>query len=98
MKVTKAQIKNLNEFIAKANEDGVLMSSQWTSGTGRFVSKRAIPPFCTEVNAREAAKSSRRVASYLVQHPKCVKVIVVDWNALEMWKNDEFTKGEELLG
>ena len=96
--VKRHEIKALTEFLSLANEDGVLMSSKWIKGSDKWASKRDLPPFCLEVDARLCASRIRRIASYLVEHPSVKKVIIVDWEALELWKNSEFTDGEELIG
>lgn len=97
--VTREQVKVLsNEFLPLASEDGVLDDKLWVFNVGGRSVRRALPPFCERYSARLAARHSRRIASYLVKHPDTNIVIVLDWNALEVWKKNEFTKGEELLG
>ena len=97
-KVTREDVKMLDEFLALANDNGVLDDKAWTFNVRGNRVRRALPPFCERYSARRAAYTSRRVAAYLVEHPDTNVVIVLDWQALESWKKYEFTHGEELLG
>lgn len=44
-KFTRREEKQLREFMEKMDKYGVLAVDEWTSGSGRFTSSRALPPF-----------------------------------------------------
>lgn len=70
-----------------ANQGGAIASGDWTTGTGRFISKRPIPEFCKEITTAEVktlkGKSKVAATKLLKARPKIAKLIVVhDWRSL----------------
>lgn len=66
---------------------GAIPSSRWITGSGRYVSKRPIPPHCEEMTIGDAkkigGKTEKAVKRMLKVYPKCRKCIVVtDWRAV----------------
>lgn len=55
MEYTKPQLANLAEILARG---GVIPSSDWTSGRGRFTTKRALPPYCERLPAHTAQNTN----------------------------------------
>ena len=45
--MNKRTLSNSKEIYTRG---GAVAASDWTSGSGRYITKRAIPPFCVEVN------------------------------------------------
>lgn len=78
--LTKSQ-KNAVEIY---NRGGAILASEWTTGSGRYVSKRPIPAGCIEVSANDASALrlrgaiGKRVRRLLKIHPKAQKLIVVE--------------------
>jgi hypothetical protein len=73
--------------IALHNYKGVTPSSRWTSGSGRFTSKRALPPHCSEMTPSDAlnlgGKTAQATKRMLRAYPKCRKCIAVtNWRAV----------------
>jgi hypothetical protein len=71
-KKTQAQ-KNL-ETIAAA---GIIKSSDWTTGSGRFVSKRAIPAGAIEISRNRIPENRQDVADFFAANPRVKKIITV---------------------
>lgn len=86
-KISSARLRASLEIVAAG---GAVMASEWTSGgTPRHISKRAIPPFCEEVEAWEVlelkitGKGGIAARKLLREHPRCRKIVLVsDWPAL----------------
>ena len=76
--LTKSQ-KNAVEIY---NRGGAILASEWTTGSGRYVSKRPIPAGCIEVSVSDASALrgaiGKRIRGLLKMHPKAQKLIVVD--------------------
>ncbi|MDH5602166.1 MAG: hypothetical protein OEY78_12785 [Gammaproteobacteria bacterium] len=75
----KQQYQNTLQLLSMG---GVVMASDWTSGSGRYITKRAIPPFCEEIEASKAldvlkGKIKTKAKKLLKEHPKTVKIIAV---------------------
>ena len=86
-KPTGQTLANLREIFAKG---GAIPSSEWTSGSGNFISKRAIPYGAVEIERhlidRMADRCSKRTinkaAKIFKARPRVQKVIVVtDWKS-----------------
>ena len=43
-KILNKNVYHLSEFLNKANSDGVMPTSDWTSGRGRYITRRSLPP------------------------------------------------------
>jgi len=75
--MNKTQIENLNEIVSRG---GAILSSHWTSGSGRYITRRVLPPLCEEVPVSEmnrlkgiVAKTAKRL---LKDYPRARKLIV----------------------
>ena len=44
-KFTKRHAKQVTEFMSKMDSDGCVTVDQWTSGSGRYTTNKALPPF-----------------------------------------------------
>jgi hypothetical protein len=80
----RATIKNA---LMIETQGGAILASEWTTGRGRFVTKRPIPAYCAELsvgNIDTLKGRSRRTAKALLRkHPRARKMIaVVDRRAL----------------
>lgn len=89
MKFTKRNAEAVREYLGKA-EDGVLPLGDWTSGSGRFTSNRALPPF-TERYERveypatgkpEHGTPERKAMEFFERNPRRKAVLVMDTAAL----------------
>ena len=82
----KATLKNAMEIEAKG---GAILASEWTNGSGNYISKRPIPAHCSEIEIRpygidktrliedlkgKTKTTARRLAK---RHPKAQKLIAV---------------------
>jgi hypothetical protein len=80
----KTTDKNAMEI---AKRGGAIAAGDWTRGTGNFISKRAIPAMCREIDADQIGslrgKSAAAARKLLKTRPKVRKLIVVtDWRNL----------------
>ena len=79
--------KTLENAQLIANRGGAIAASDWTTGTGNYVSKRPIPAHCIEIDScdvdRLKGKSKAAATRLMKARPKVQKVIVVaDWRSL----------------
>lgn len=72
--MNKVQRENLFQIYSRG---GVVLVSEWTNGSGRFVTKKAIPPLCERVERRDAHKFSKRISSVFDERPKVQAVIAI---------------------
>ena len=60
---------------------GAILSSEWTSGTGRFTSRRAVPTGCALIEVFQICKlkgATKRAALRLLrQHPRAQRMVVL---------------------
>jgi len=75
----KKTIKNAIEI---KNEGGAIMSSEWTTGRGRYINKRPIPAHCAELPIAQALREMRGETLRAVKriakaHPRAIKVIAL---------------------
>lgn len=90
MKFTKTHEKQLREYMAVMDPDGCVPVTEWTSGSGRHTSKRALPPFVAEYERREYKLTAlpkhgtpeRTAYRWLKANPRRKKVLVLDLVAL----------------
>lgn len=54
MKFTKTSEKQIREFMSKMDAKGCLPVTEWTSGSGRYTTNRALPPFVTRYERKKA--------------------------------------------
>lgn len=89
MKFTKRSAEAVREYLGKA-EDGVLPQGDWTSGSGRFTSNRALPPFTeryerveyTATGKPEHGTPERKAMEFFERNPRRKAVLVMDTAAL----------------
>jgi hypothetical protein len=79
--------KNALEILAQ--HKGIVLSSEWVRGSGRYVSRRPVPTGCVERETwqgdRGLSEPSRKLYNDFVKsHPRAKKVIlIVDWEYVE---------------
>ena len=56
---------------------GAVITSEWTNGTGRYTTRRALPPFCKSIPRYLAAHYPARIQKVFRAHPRCHAVIAV---------------------
>jgi len=78
-----------------ADQGGAIASSDWTTGSGRYISKRPIPNLCAEIYADDVeslvGKSKTAAMKLLKSRPRVQKIIFVsNWRKLNKMikKND----------
>ena len=76
MKINKVQLAMLSEL---KELGGAVISSQWTTGHGRFTSRRAVPPFCKRIERRASwfPNYPKRIRDVFKDHPRCESVIAI---------------------
>tara|TARA_R110002110_G_scaffold166862_2_gene367735 strand:- start:166 stop:447 length:282 start_codon:yes stop_codon:yes gene_type:complete len=72
-KVTKTQLAAIR--IIK-DCGGAVLTSHWTNGNGRYITKRAVPPHCERVT-RYTPNMPKRVTDVFKRHPRCEAVIAI---------------------
>lgn len=90
MKFTKMHENHLREYISKMDGNGCLPVTEWTSGTGRHTTSRALPPFVRRFERKEYAKtnlpkhgtSERTAYDYLAANTRKKAVLVLDRDAM----------------
>lgn len=78
MKTTKVQIENLKQFIARS-ENGVMKSSDWTNGSGNYVTAKALPPHVAKEWAAYAKTEAGK--AFAKAHPRVKFILVCDLQA-----------------
>lgn len=68
---------------------GAVISSKWTTGSGRYISRRAVPPHCSRIERGghlfavsgkllpEVAEALPDVAEVFDRHPRCESVVAI---------------------
>ena len=79
IQVNRAQAEAIYEIYIRG---GAVMASEWTSGRGRYTTKRAVPPFCEEVytistNKHLKGQAKKTYENLRKQHPKMKYAIVI---------------------
>ena len=76
--VTQAGLTRLADLMSRG---GVVPASEWINGSGRYVSKRALPPFTVEIAARNAiwvrGEIGKRARKLLADRPRVTRLVVV---------------------
>lgn len=80
MKLTKTHERQLHEFMDVMDTNGCVKPDSWTSGSGRHITKKAIPPFVTREERRTT--SNQAAIFYFNNNKKCSVVYVLDKDAL----------------
>ena len=89
---TQSQIKITKQTLELVQRGGAVLASSWTSGSGRFISKRATPQYAIEINAdldisNLPPKSRNAVKAIIKAHPKAQKIIVInDWRMINKFQ------------
>ena len=77
-KVRANQIESIREIV---DAGGVIKSSDWVRGTGNFIKKRPLPPFCEEFEVGDIYKlkgHSKKAAEKLLKtNPRVKRFIAV---------------------
>tara|TARA_R100000664_G_C2720473_1_gene114130 strand:- start:602 stop:889 length:288 start_codon:yes stop_codon:yes gene_type:complete len=81
-KLHHRELKTLSEFMEATG--GIAAASDWTNGSGRFVTKRQLPRFCKEMliltAVRLPGKSGKLARAMRKDRPRVLRVVVVvDW-------------------
>jgi hypothetical protein len=71
---TQAQLRE--EFLSRS-ENGVLQSSAWTTGSGKWTKMRALPEGVSKVSYPRLSDDPRVVA-YLQKWPRTRRALVID--------------------
>jgi hypothetical protein len=71
-----------------ARQGGAIASSDWITGSGNFIKKRAIPSNCMEAVAKDLTqmpeRSRRACEAILAKRPRVRAFVVIkNWNAVE---------------
>lgn len=90
MKFTKTSEKQIREFMSKMDATGCLPVTEWTSGSGRYTTNRALPPFVTRYERKDYPKTQlpkhgtteRTAYNFLNANKRKKSVLVLDLEAL----------------
>jgi hypothetical protein len=87
--------KSITNALEIQDQGGIVKASDWTTGRGNFISKRAVPMFCREVRLGWVPQSigkalSDRLDAYAAANPRVQKVIVLSdpWGLAEAVEQD----------
>lgn len=91
-KITKRDIDNIREF---AQSGYIKTASEWTSGSGRYTSRRATPIFTTEFQRSDFSREletgknlpqwgtlAREAYNYFSENPRTRTILVMDFEAI----------------
>ena len=79
MKINSRQIKSLRDI---KRLGGIVASSKWTNGSGRYTTKRAIPPHCRMIEFYAAGAYPKRIRDFFRQNPRVQRAVaIVDMRA-----------------
>lgn len=95
MKLNKTQQRQVREFM-ELQEGYCVSVSDWVNGSGRFVSKKAYPPFVKRVEKKEVDRMSGTelrgyhlmALEYFRKHPKRKAVLVIDQQEVNLNVDD----------
>jgi hypothetical protein len=78
-KLIQPQADSLSQLLSHG---GVVASSEWTNGRGRYTTRRTVPPYATRLTVREADATLRgevrRAFLRLTKaHPRITQVVAV---------------------
>lgn len=90
MKFTKSHEKALREYMSKMDRDGCLPVTDWVSGSGRYTTTRALPPFVKRFERQEYQRTSlpkhgtmeRTAYRFFNENKRRRAVLVLDVDAL----------------
>jgi hypothetical protein len=83
--------QNQQNAVEILNKGGAILSSDWTTGHGRYISLRAIPPHCQALPVSESVKlpgeTGKNARKLFKAHPRVQKIIcVTNRRAVTAWK------------
>ena len=73
-KLTKPQLESLAEIHRRG---GAVLTSEWTNGSGRYITARAIPPFCERIERLYLDLQPKRIQKIFANRPRCKAVIAI---------------------
>jgi hypothetical protein len=74
MKITKPQQSSIDQL---ASRGGAALASEWTNGSGRYVTKRAIPPTAARFERKEYSVSPAAAKALFDAHPRALAVVAI---------------------
>ena len=74
MNPTRRQLEALAEL---KNRGGAVITSEWTTGRGRFTTPRSIPPFCRRIENWASFYQAARIRKVFRLHPRCRAVVAI---------------------
>lgn len=72
--MNKTQRENLFDLYKRG---GLVPASEWVNGSGRYITKRAIPPHCERIERRDARKYPKRIWSIFEERPRIQAVVAI---------------------
>lgn len=81
MKFTKVSKRQIKEFSEMMDSSGCVSVSEWVSGSGRFASPKALPPFVTRIERGKLTDKKHlnyAIKSYFEKYPRRKAVLVLD--------------------
>ena len=72
--MNKTQRENLFDLYKRG---GLVPASEWVNGSGRYITKRAIPPHCERIERRDARKYPKRIWSIFESRPRVQAVVAI---------------------
>lgn len=96
MGFNKVQQRQIREFRELIDCNGCVSVSEWVSGSGRFSSKKALPPFVDRIEKegidgialKEMNDVQKKATVYFIEHPKRKAVLVMDVAKVEEVGNE----------
>ena len=76
MKVKKVTKPQLDALRIIKDCGGAVLTSHWTYGNGRYITKRPVPPHCERVT-RYTSNMPKRILNMFKTHPRCEAVIAI---------------------
>ena len=64
-------------LLALHKRGGLVPASEWVNGSGRYITKRAIPPHCERIERRDARKYPKRIQSLFDKRPRLQAVVAI---------------------
>ena len=77
MKISRPQLDALYDLSRRIPGNGAVMTSEWTTGMGRWTRRREVPPFCARVERWQALNFPKRIRQTFKAHPRCQTVVAI---------------------
>ena len=74
-RLTKVQVRSLGDL--SRYDGGVVMSSYWTTGSGRHTRARTIPPYASRIEKFYADNYPARIRDFFRRHPRVRAVVAI---------------------